>query len=249
MPPEGTTEQTADEERLAELGYKQELERAGRVHQLRDLVHDHLGSRRVLHDLRVGVELTAARSRSRWGWPIICLIILTVAFSMAELTSAYPDRGRSLLVGARPRRHRAGRWFTGWFNMLGLIGIVASVDYGARDLPQHRCFGLWGLRSSGHQLRRHRAHPRGDLHRLRGDPAALHAMINIFSIASRRAVQQHLGRSGTCSASLVIIGILVIVPDHHQSADFVFTERINNSGFGGSTATCTGSTSCRSASC
>ena len=29
----------------------------------------------------------------------------------------------------------------------------------------------------------------------------------------------------------MIIGILIIVPDNHQSADFVFTERINNSGF------------------
>ena len=30
---------------------------------------------------------------------------------------------------------------------------------------------------------------------------------------------------------VVIIGILIFVPDRHQSADFVFTERINNSGF------------------
>ena len=30
----------------------------------------------------------------------------------------------------------------------------------------------------------------------------------------------------------VIIAILVFVPDQHQSADFVFTETINNSGFG-----------------
>ena len=29
----------------------------------------------------------------------------------------------------------------------------------------------------------------------------------------------------------VIIGILVFVPDDHQSIDFVFSERINNSGF------------------
>jgi amino acid transporter len=34
-----------------------------------------------------------------------------------------------------------------------------------------------------------------------------------------------------CVGVLVIIGILIFVPDHHQSADFVFTERINNSGF------------------
>jgi amino acid transporter len=31
--------------------------------------------------------------------------------------------------------------------------------------------------------------------------------------------------------TLIVIGILVIVPDHHQSANFVFTEKINNSGF------------------
>ena len=30
----------------------------------------------------------------------------------------------------------------------------------------------------------------------------------------------------------VIVGILIFVPDTHQSFDFVFTERINNSGFG-----------------
>ena len=29
----------------------------------------------------------------------------------------------------------------------------------------------------------------------------------------------------------VIIAILIIVPDEHQSVDFVFTERINNTGF------------------
>ena len=29
----------------------------------------------------------------------------------------------------------------------------------------------------------------------------------------------------------IIIGILIIVPDRHQSADFVFTERLNLSGF------------------
>ena len=49
----------------------------------------------------------------------------------------------------------------------------------------------------------------------------------------------------------VIIGVLIFVPDDHASADFVFTERINNSGFndGAIGGACSGSTSCRSASC
>ena len=44
----------------------------------------------------------------------------------------------------------------------------------------------------------------------------------------------------------VIIAILIIVPDNHASADFVFTDRINNSGF---TRACSGGTCCRWASC
>ena len=48
----------------------------------------------------------------------------------------------------------------------------------------------------------------------------------------------------------VIIPILVIVPDQHQSFSFVFGERINNSGFAVATAACSsGSTCCRSGSC
>ena len=31
--------------------------------------------------------------------------------------------------------------------------------------------------------------------------------------------------------TVIILGILIFVPDHHQSANFVFTEKINNSGF------------------
>ena len=59
---------------------------------------------------------------------------------------------------------------------------------------------------------------------------ALHALINIFShrlIALFNAISVWWHVIGV----LIIIGILVIVPDTHQSADFVFTERINNSGF------------------
>src|SRR5436309_12211147 len=34
---------------------------------------------------------------------------------------------------------------------------------------------------------------------------------------------------------VVVVGVLTIVPDHHQSLSYVFTERVNNSGFGGTT--------------
>ena len=31
---------------------------------------------------------------------------------------------------------------------------------------------------------------------------------------------------------VVIVGVLIVVPDHHQSLSYVFTETVNNSGFG-----------------
>ena len=82
--------------------------RLERVLELRDLVLDHLRPRRLLHDLRAGAARTAARSRSRSRWPLICVLILFVAFSMSELASAIPDRRRHLLLGLEARRRRLG---------------------------------------------------------------------------------------------------------------------------------------------
>ena len=59
---------------------------------------------------------------------------------------------------------------------------------------------------------------------------ALHAMINIFS-SHLVALFNNISVFWHCVGVVVIIGVLIIVPDNHQSADFVFTERINNSGF------------------
>ena len=49
-------------------------------------------------------------------------------------------------------------------------------------------------------------------------------MINIFS-SHLVALFNNISVFWHCVGVLVIIGILIIVPDNHQSADFVFTER------------------------
>ena len=49
---------------------------------------------------------------------------------MAELTSAFPTAGGPYWWAAK--LGGAGwSWMTGWFNIVGLVGIVASVGYGA----------------------------------------------------------------------------------------------------------------------
>ena len=186
---------SADEQRLAELGYKQELHRGwSGVLQLRDLVLDHLGARGLLHDLRAGAGRTAARSRSRSRWPLISVLILTVAFSMSELASAYPTAG-GIYYWASKLGGAGWGWFTGWFNLIGLVAVVASVDYVCATFLMN-LLGLYNVHfifnfrrpwRHGRPLQRPR-----QLRPVRRHPARPRADQRLLE-PPRVAVQQHLG--------------------------------------------------------
>ena len=227
MAPEGTSDPTADEQRLAELGYKQELDRGWtRFTNFAisfSIISVLAGCFTVFY---VGWNNGGPIVVSI-GWPVIALIILTVAVSMSELASAFPTAG-----GPYWWAHRlAGAgwsWFTGWFNVIGLIGIVASVDY-VLSVFATTLFGLWGW-DLGFINFGDDVHIIQEIFWVYAVILVLHAMINIFShrlIALFTSVSVWWHVIGT----LIILGILIIVPDHHQSADFVFTEKLNNSGF------------------
>ena len=55
-------------------------------------------------------------------------------FSMAELTSRFPTAGGPYWW-AHDLGGKGWSWMTGWFNIVGLVGIVASVGYGCARLP------------------------------------------------------------------------------------------------------------------
>ncbi|MEK7409896.1 MAG: amino acid permease, partial [Actinomycetota bacterium] len=65
------------------------------------------------------------------GWIIVGFFALIVGMSMGEICSSYPTAGGLYYWSAKlARRNAAGwSWFTGWFNLIGQIGIIASVDY------------------------------------------------------------------------------------------------------------------------
>jgi amino acid transporter len=219
--------QTRDEQRLAELGYKQELPRGWtRFTNFAisfSIISVLAGCFTVFY---VGWNNGGPIVISI-GWPLIALIILTVAVSMSELASAFPTAG-----GPYWWAHNLGgagwSWFTGWFNVIGLIGIVASVDY-VLSVFATTLFGLWGW-DLGFVNFSDSAHVQAEIFWLFAIILALHALINIYS-SHLVALFNSISVWWHVIGVLVIIGILVIVPDHHQSADFVFTERINNSGF------------------
>ena len=56
---------------------------------------------------------------------------------MSELVSDYPTAG-GIYWWAGKLGGPIWAWFTGWFNLIGLVAVVASVDYAVRDLPERR---------------------------------------------------------------------------------------------------------------
>ena len=56
---------------------------------------------------------------------------------MAELASAYPTAGGPYWWAAK-LGGPGWCWFTGWFNLIGLVAVVASVDYAAATFAR-RC--------------------------------------------------------------------------------------------------------------
>lgn len=64
------------------------------------------------------------------GWPIVSLLTLCVAASMAELASAYPTAG-GLYFWAFRLGGRGWAWSTAWLNLLGQVTITAGINWAA----------------------------------------------------------------------------------------------------------------------
>ncbi|HEU4979540.1 MAG TPA: amino acid permease [Solirubrobacteraceae bacterium] len=217
-----------DERRLAELGYKQELSRSWSGFQ-------NFAISFTIISILAGCFTTYGQAWNNggpvaisWGWPLISIPILIIGFCMSELVSAYPTAGgiywwASKLGGA------AWGWFTGWFNLIGLIAVTASVDYGAA-LFLNTTLGLYNV----NWFKGAATDPTVFLHGtffLFLVVLALHAVVNIAGshfVARINGVSVWWHVAGVA----VILGVLILVPSHHASLSFVFGHRFNNSGFG-----------------
>lgn len=72
------------------------------------------------------------------GWPLGCLVSLAFAATMAEVASAFPTAGGlyhwSAILGGR-----GWGWATAWFNLAGLVTVLAAIDLALVQF----CFGAF----------------------------------------------------------------------------------------------------------
>jgi len=222
-----------DEQTLAALGYKQELSRGWSG-------FSNFAISFSIISVLAGCFTTYGQALNNGGpiaisiaWPVISLLILCVAFSMSELASAFPTAGGIYFWASRLGGPGWG-WFTGWFNLIGLVAVVASVVYVSATFLMN----LLGLFNVHFIFNFAKASAATDVHYTAHVNFALfavllivHGLVNVFSshlvsLFNNISVWWHV------IGVAVIVVILIAVPSHHASFSYVFGHRINNSGFG-----------------
>jgi amino acid transporter len=216
-----------DERLLASLGYKQELNRSWSGFSNFAISFSAIS-------ILSGCFTTFSQAWNNGGpiaisigWPLISAFILIIGFCMAELASAYPTSGGIYWWASRLGGPKAG-FFTGWLNLIGLLAINASVAYGAASFL-NISIGSFSPTYAQNFLG-------GDYIKQQFFLFVIImiaiTVLNMFK-SSIQAFVNNVSVWWHVAGALIIILILLIGPANHQSLHWIFTHRINNSGFEG----------------
>jgi len=130
--PPAETVASRDEQLLKSLGYKQELAR--RMSGFSNFAI----SLSIICILAGGITsfhvgfCTVGGASIGIGWPLVCVFSLIVAATMAQVASAFPTAG-GLYHWASILGGKGWGWVTAWFNLVGLLTVVAAVNSGTYD--------------------------------------------------------------------------------------------------------------------
>src|SRR5919109_1448078 len=123
-----------------------------------------------------------------------------------------------IVVGLAMENAPAWSWFTGWFNLLGQVGVTAGIDFGLAFFVTAELNLVFG-------------YPTDPPHVILVYAVVLflHGLLNTFGVRlvaflNDVSVWWHI------LGVLIIVAALALIPAHHQSAAFVFTRLVNNTG-------------------
>jgi len=219
-----------DEQLLHRLGYAQELFRA-------------MGGFRNFAISFTIISILAGCLTSYWvaferggpvaityGWLLVGLMSTIIALSMAEIASAYPTAG-GLYYWASKMGSPGWGWATGWFNLIGQIAVTAAIGYGlatfATVLANYwfdytvRMDDWFGFSANV------------AIYVMYAVLLIAALLVNMFNVSITSLLNQ-VSAYWHMVGVVVIVVVLIIVPDNHQSFSYVFSETVNNSGFGNS---------------
>jgi amino acid transporter len=139
---------TADDKRiLHSMGYAQELLRGMRTFQ------NFAISFSIICILSGGINsfsqgLSSVGGASiGLGWPLACLFSLFFALAMGQIGSAYPTAGGLYHWGSILGGRGLG-WLTAWFNLVGLVTVLAAINVGTYLYLVGAIFPYFGIDTS-----------------------------------------------------------------------------------------------------
>ena len=151
-----------------------------------------------------------------FGWLIVGFFVLMVGMAMGEICSAYPTAGGLYYWSAKlaKRNGPVWSWFTGWFNLLGQIGVIASVDYALSifigffiqlyakdfDLTVRSIFVIYLC------------------------VLITHGLINTFGVPVIRLLGDISVWWHVVGVAIIFV-VLLVVPDNREGFDFIFTNK------------------------
>jgi amino acid permease (GABA permease) len=213
---------TTDEQRLAELGYQQEL------HRRLSGFSNFAVSFSIISILAgaitsYGIAMTAGGPAAIvLGWLFVGIMVTFVALAMAEVCSAYPTAGALYWwAAALAKRNKAAwAWFVGWFNFLGEVAVTAAIDFGAAITTSAFLSLVFDMEVTA-----------GRTFLVFLVIIVAHGLLNTFGVNLVRLLSD-ISAWWHLVGVAVIVAVLAIVPDQHKPLSEVFFEVRNETGFG-----------------
>ena len=208
---------------LENLGYRQELKRSFSLLGMIGFSFSIVTSWSALGGvLIVGVQ-SGGPPVMIYSWVGISLFTLAVAYSMAEMCSAYPLAGGQyswVAVLAPPRIARGMSWVTGWFMIVGILAMGATNNF----IGANFILGQANLSFPSYTIERWHTVLLAYL------IALISTGVNIYGPHLLDRISRFILLWNITSFIIVVITILA-TNDHKQSAGFVFHDFQNFTGF------------------
>jgi amino acid permease (GABA permease) len=210
-----------DTARLAELGYKQELHR-GMSGFSNFAVSFSIISVLAGCITSFGIAMSSGGPIAiSIGWPLVGVFVLCVALAMGEICSVYPTAGGLYFwAGRLARKNKAvWAWYVGWFNFLGEVAVTAAIDFGAALTWTAFANLAWGWEVTPVRT-----------FLLYAAILLSHGLLNTFGVNLVRLLS-NISAWWHLVGVAVIVAVLAVVPDNHQSLSYTFFHYENHYGW------------------
>jgi amino acid permease (GABA permease) len=212
---------STDEERLAQLGYQQELHR--RLSGFSNFAVS-FSIISILAGAITSYSIAMAAGGPfaiTVGWVLVGIMVTLVALAMAEICSAYPTAGALYWwTAALAKRNKAAwAWFVGWFNFLGEVAVTAAIDFGAAITTSAFLSLTFGMTVTT-----------GKTFLVFLVIIIVHGLLNTFGVNLVKVLSDVSAWWHLVGVAIIVV-VLAVVPDQHKPIHEVFFEVKNSTGF------------------